>query len=506
MAYLKTSISRNFLIGLPNAPAGKRVYYADTKEPGLLVCVSPTGLKSFQVYIKVNGRPVRVTLGHFSPSIADSVELPSGCAHNQFLANTPELNVRMARSLASLVKLDLKAGINPADTKRAKRQELTLGELFELYFTDHLKAHQKKRADDTRADFERYLGELPKVERKKQGQPRSKANGSVNWQRRYLSSITRKEILALHAELGRNTGRRTANKAVALIRTLYNKAIEWQLFDKTNPAASIPKYKERSRDRYLHEDELPRFFKSIAAEENANVRDYVLLSLLTGARKMNVLAMQWKDVNLSRQVWHIKDTKNGEPLAVPLMPEAIEILSARKPKVAAKYVFGGAGKYGYMKDPRKGWQRLLDRDELEQLAQRINQAGGDFEWPMTKVKGPKDHTTKVETMKESLARARAVAADMAIDTDGARLSDLRIHDLRRTLGSWQARHGASLVIIGKSLGHKDLASTAIYSRLNLDPVRDSMMTATRAMFAAGGLLQKAEVTHISKAKTRKKAV
>jgi site-specific recombinase XerD len=59
--------------------------------------------------------------------------------------------------------------------------------------------------------------------------------------------------------------------------------------------------------------------------------------------------------------------------------------------------------------------------------------------------------------------------------------------LRRTLGSWQAADGASLSIIGKTLGHKNVSTTAIYARLNLDPVRQSVNAATKAMLAAGGL-------------------
>jgi integrase len=55
----------------------------------------------------------------------------------------------------------------------------------------------------------------------------------------------------------------------------------------------------------------------------------------------------------------------------------------------------------------------------------------------------------------------------------AGLPDVRLHDLRRTLGSWQAIIGSSLPIIGKSLGHKSLTATQIYARLNLDPVRES---------------------------------
>lgn len=59
---------------------------------------------------------------------------------------------------------------------------------------------------------------------------------------------------------------------------------------------------------------------------------------------------------------------------------------------------------------------------------------------------------------------------------------LRLHDLRRTLGSWQAATGANSYVIGKSLGHKTQQATAIYARLNIDPVRASMERATEAMF------------------------
>ncbi len=69
----------------------------------------------------------------------------------------------------------------------------------------------------------------------------------------------------------------------------------------------------------------------------------------------------------------------------------------------------------------------------------------------------------------------------------AGFTNLRIHDLRRTMGSWQARTGASLAIIGKSLNHKCPTTTAIYARLDLDPIRASLEKATAAIFMAAGL-------------------
>jgi integrase len=63
----------------------------------------------------------------------------------------------------------------------------------------------------------------------------------------------------------------------------------------------------------------------------------------------------------------------------------------------------------------------------------------------------------------------------------ARFEDVRLHDLRRTFGSWQAANGSSELLIGKSLGHRNTRSTAVYARLTLDPVRQSVERATEAM-------------------------
>jgi integrase len=76
----------------------------------------------------------------------------------------------------------------------------------------------------------------------------------------------------------------------------------------------------------------------------------------------------------------------------------------------------------------------------------------------------------------------------------AGLRDVRLHDLRRTLGSWQALQGTSLAIIGASLGHKSLSATQVYARLNSDPVYASVLRATNAMLEAApaGLLPEAK--------------
>jgi hypothetical protein len=55
-----------------------------------------------------------------------------------------------------------------------------------------------------------------------------------------------------------------------------------------------------------------------------------------------------------------------------------------------------------------------------------------------------------------------------------------------------------MAIIGKSLNHKSQQATAIYARLDLDPVRQSVNTATAAMMEAAGLKPSADVVEIAR--------
>lgn len=298
---------------------------------------------------------------------------------------------------------------------------MTLDELFEEYMDR--RAAFNKRPDKPKATYRLYLSKVGK---------------------RKLSSIKHEEIDRLHKKIGREVGIVTANIVLKLLHVMFNKAInEWRIWKGENPAHGIAKFPEQSRDRFLQSDELPKFFQAVAQEENKTIRDYVLMSLLTGARRSNVLAMRWQDINFERAEWRIEETKNGTPQTVALSPEAIEILQNRSTSDNTVFVFPGSGKDGHLMEPKKGWKRILER---------------------------------------------------------AGIDNLRIHDLRRTLGSWQAKTGASLAIIGKSLNHKNQNTTAIYARLDLDPVRDSVNKATSAMLTAAGLRQSADAVPLKRSK------
>src|SRR5690606_14054839 len=67
----------------------------------------------------------------------------------------------------------------------------------------------------------------------------------------------------------------------------------------------------------------------------------------------------------------------------------------------------------------------------------------------------------------------------------AKIEAVRFHDLRHTLASHMAMGGASLLLIGKQLGHSDKQSTMRYAHLEVNAVRPATEAAIATMFGTG---------------------
>ena len=241
-----------------------------------------------------------------------------------------------------------------------------------------------------------------------------------------LSLLTKGDIVKWHQKIGEKHGRYQANRAFQLVRSLFRVGDEIG-YDGPNPCNKVRMFPEESRERFLMPDELKRFHEAVM-EESPLWRDLLLLLLFTGQRKRNVCRIQWKDLDFERGLWYVagEQLKNGSPLVVVLSTQAANILNMRNnaPDKHADWVFPSERSKGPVVDAKKAWERVRERSGL---------------------------------------------------------TDVRMHDLRRTLGSWQALTGTSLQIIGKSLGHKTMKATEIYARLTTDPVREAVEKATQKM-------------------------
>lgn len=395
---------------LPAPGAGQRATYLDTDVPGLQLRVTAAGVKTFAVRRRIRGMPPeRITLGRF-----------------------PGMTVEQARRQAQIVNGAIADGENPAAVKRAHRGEPTLQETFESYLDAKRKRDGSAISETTKKHYRDavrlHMSSLMKLR---------------------LSEVTQERVAAMHAKVEKASTAQ-ANRCRAIVSTVFNFARAKRIFAGEVPVLGVKRSQELARDRFASAEELPLLLQSIAASP---ARDYFLMLLLTGARKSNVLAMRWDELDLAGAAWRIPRTKNGTPQVVHLSSEAILVLKARKAErdkddAPSPFVFPGAGKSGHYEEPKRAWAGVLSR---------------------------------------------------------AGVADLRIHDLRRTLGSWQAKTGASLVVIGKSLGHKSQQSTQIYARLDLDPVRQSVNTATSAILEAAGVKSTADVVPIAVARKKRGA-
>lgn len=430
-------LTKTTVAALPHPEAGKRLTVYDTQIPKLAVRVTASGSKSFYVVKRAGTSMAWVKLGTF-----------------------PDMTVEQARTEATLILGEFAAGADPAKARRAVRGEPTFEEMFERFLAERKKRDGTPLTEKTKRNYcdvsRIYLGPI---------------------KNRKLSDVSRSEVKGIHTKASK-VSHAQADRAVILISSIFNFAADLEIFTGLNPANRIQKNPAPSRDRFALADELPQLFTAI---DESTLRDFFLTALLTGARRSNVQAMTWRDLYLDEGVWRLSMTKNGTPQNVTLSPEAVDLLRMRRKHIdTSPFVFPSTGKTGHLVEPKKAWATVLKRASIRRLLDQLQTEG---KMP------PEERQHAEQLLAAAPAKAekhyRALADSLQIHPASYDMTDLRIHDLRRTLGSWQAKTGASLAIIGKSLNHKTQQATAVYARLDLDPVRQSVNTATTAMLDAG---------------------
>ena len=223
--------------------------------------------------------------------------------------------------------------------------------------------------------------------------------------------IKQKQIVELHRSLPPIQG----NRVVSTIRSAFGWALShsdgWPSIV-SNPATGLAMNPEQKRERFPQNGELQRLVQVLHSKDNLEARFYLFL-LLTGARRGEVENARWADFDLESAVWTkpARSTKQRKTHRLPLSPEARDLLR----QVQAV-------------EPFAPFMRL---DEW-----RLRQAWTDI-----------------------LAEAK--------------ISDLRVHDLRHWHASLLASMGLSLPIIGALLGHSSPSTTARYAHFLDAPLRQA---------------------------------
>ncbi len=315
-------------------------------------------------------------------------------------------------------------------------------------FAKGIDPNEKKRQDRAEMTFAKFWDEymakysrIRKKERTIQEDEKTCRNYLAPLAARKLSKITKQDCQKLHHEIASKTSGATANRALAVLSSALGVAQDWGYMP-DNPAKAVKKFKEIARDRYIQSDEMMPFWQALLDEPNRDFADFFMVCLLTGQRREDVLSMRWNQVSMERKEWRIPDPKNGEPLTVPLIGEVVNLLADRQAK-GGEWVFPGDGKTGHLAEPKAAWKRILER---------------------------------------------------------AGIADLRIHDLRRTLGSNMAAAGVNTITTARAMGHKTLSMALRYQQLGTDPRRAAIEAGAGSILANAGARETAEVIQLKQAR------
>jgi integrase len=361
-------ITEKLLRKLPPPPQGSKIVY-DREVRGFGVRITAAGVKSFVLNYHVSGREHRYTI-----------------------ARWPEMPVGMAREEALRLREAIRQGHDPLAERERARGVPTVNELAQDYLRRHAEPFKGALSlrDDRRLLKAIILPRLGKIQ---------------------VSGVTRSDIERLQREF-RGTPVQ-ANRTIALLSKMLNLAVKWEWI-RDNPVRGVEKFHESPRQRYLRDDELPGFFRALAATEtDPDLRDYLLLRLLTGVRQRNIFEMRWADLELEHGRWRIGETKNKDPLLVPLSPPIVRILAGR-PR-AGEWVFPGYNAGGHMTTMNRAWRTFRRR---------------------------------------------------------AGIPDVQLRDLRRTLATYALAGGTQMTVIAKGLGHRSTVVTAgVYALVEETAVR-----------------------------------
>jgi len=234
-----------------------------------------------------------------------------------------------------------------------------------------------------------------------------------------LTKITRELVADFHHDLG-STRPYEANRNKELIGRIFELAKSWGFYpeDAPNPVRRIEKFPEVKRERFVSAEEMPRLVAAIDREDTPYIKAIIWMYLLLGVRKSELLRLKWSDVDMGNLTVTIQEPKGkaGTKSHVLPLPKAVAAILRDLPKLVGNpYLFPGHVKGKHLVVIDRPWRRIRER---------------------------------------------------------AKLDDVRIHDLRRTLGSWMAQSGVPINIIGKILNHSQLQTTQIYARLSTEPLRE----------------------------------
>lgn len=299
-----------------------------------------------------------------------------------------------AKRWAQRIEADVRRGRHFPDRQSRKR---TLGELIDRYLKSGVTSLSAAERENRRQQLAWWRSRIGR-HRLADLRPRLIAEG--------------RDSLATEGAARGPLGPGTCNRYLAALSAALSYGVSELEWLESNPCKQVRRAKEpRGRVRFLDDDERARLLEACRSSYEPRLHLLVLLALLTGMRRGELLRLRWRDIDFGRGFAVVHQTKNGRRRTVPLPSPAVSALKERKERteiLQSGLVFEVVGRKAGAPWPRKAWQTALAEAEIE---------------------------------------------------------NFRFHDCRHTAASYLAQSGARLYEIAEILGHRTLQMVQRYAHL-----------------------------------------
>ena len=340
------------------------------------------------------------------------------------LGSFPSTSVEQAIERARTAWAKIDNGENPTDTKREEREAATVAELVEKFEEKYLAVRVSKGwANESKRLLRRHV--LPTMGRKR------------------VKDIESADVAALLYAM-RETPTQ-ANRTRAVVSKMFAWAEKEGLRTSgANPARNQEREEERKKERRLSEAEilwLGRAMRELEPSLDPQAITALRLLLLTGMRRSELLGdfqreippLEWEDVDTSagliRKAHHKTAKKTRSVRVVHLCKAAVRLLE-QHPRIQGCPVIAGETQGRALVNLQNPWKTIQVKVNAMQEEQAIP---------------PKERVS---------------------------ITDVTIHDLRRTFSSVALDLGYPLPFISAILGHSVRTVAEIYARPGADPMRD----------------------------------
>ncbi|MDD3951653.1 MAG: site-specific integrase [Desulfobacterales bacterium] len=379
----------------------------------------------YAVRFKVDGKDYEYGIGWMSDGVPESIK-----------AESPEMGFTdYCLMLMRQYKGNIKTGQGPRspreqreiiarqeEEKRQRQQEAdeqakqesnTLALIFEEHYLPYARNNKKSRSCDTEEHLFR------------------------NWIKPVVGGKVPKDVSAFDCERikkrMRDAGKseRTIEYALAVLRQFFTVAGKLKLYSGPNPLKEVDKPKfDNRKQRFLTKEETTLLMDELKTRSR-QLYQIAMISLHSGLRFGEIAALTWQDVDISRGLFLLRDTKNTET------------------------------RYGFMTEALKRELMTLTPGEPSELIFK-DKTGG-----------------KIKSISATFDR---VVDSLGLNTG---IQDRRMrftfHGLRHTFASNLVSIGVDLFRVQQLLGHKTPKMTLRYSHMRPDDLRSAIDQMERAM-------------------------